>query len=458
MRAKIRAGLVVGMPVVLIVANLILGIAMIRDKYFNSVSPLNFVALVWGAFSALVAIAPVLAPIYRALKAAITKKPLIESPPVSLDRLIFATINTVRTSFSRARTSIVVVMALLAVDGYGFLKWWWRLDCQPPPSSVIAVPVGKETFIYVADKEAGQVLVFRLSNLSGAPSIIPIGTHGNIRGALGQPLNMIELSEKGPRHLIFVTDIANNNVHVLDATTNTETGTLQAGQTPNSLAITRDHRRLFVSNEQPVLRGAVRVFNIEGADPQTFSLEKIISGVNCPEAFAVSPRSHSDRLYLATQCGGGKDPVFVIDSARASIASSIPNLAVGISIAVSPTGDDRLYIGRGDYHDRCDGAVSTRTGSAVSVVDPSTRKIEKTICLRVGMGPIAISRDENGTYLVVANANWLTVFDRENMIPLNDIPLEGGVSGIGVDGTSFFAYIPSGKRLFLYNAGGLKAQ
>jgi hypothetical protein len=450
MRGSTKIGLEIGAPLLLFCVSLFLGLTLIREKYFNSVPLLQFLALVWTAFSAPVAVAPALAPIYRAVKAAVTGKELRESPAVSLDRLILTVIRAVTRLLRQPRASIPIAFILLAADLYGVFVLVGQPEPQSPPSSVVATKVGEETFIYVADRETGRLLVYQQSNLAAEPFPIPIGTHGNIHAAPGQPLNMIDLNERD-RHLIFVTDIANNNVHVIDARTNTEVGDPQpAGKVPNSLAITRDHKRLLVSSEQPVLNGSVTVFAI---DKQRLVFEKTIRGVNCPEAFAVSPRGH--RAYLATQCGGGQDPVFVIDTANASVSSSIPNLAVGISIAISTTGD-RLYVGRGDYHAHCDASLSNQTGSAVSVVNTRSHEIERTFCLRAGIGPVAVSRDRGGTYLVVANSNWLTVFDRESMSVLNDIQLEGGISGIGVEGTSVFAYIPSSRHLYLTNLSGLK--
>ena len=149
------------------------------------------------------------------------------------------------------------------------------------------------------------------------------------------------------------------------------------------------------------------------------------------------------------------DPVFIIDTATNRIKGSIPKLAVGTSVAVSADGS-RLYVSRGNYHP-CK-MSNGEDGSPLSIVDPRSKKVVNTVCLHTSVGSIAISRDADGQYLFVANGEHMTVFDRKSLDTsdksLNEIPLEGAISGIGVaEDNSVYAFLP-GHRLFVYNPQG----
>lgn len=135
---------------------------------------------------------------------------------------------------------------------------------------------------------------------------------------------------------------------------------------------------------------------------------------------------------------------------------AVPGLAVGVAVAVSP-GGDRLYVSRGDYPCvRGDG----KQGGPLSVLDAATGRVLNTLCLRTAVGALAVSRDRDGRYLIVANGSALTVFDRNALdssaAPLNDIALGAQVSAFGVgDDNSIYAYVPAGKRLFVFSPTGL---
>jgi DNA-binding beta-propeller fold protein YncE len=333
----------------------------------------------------------------------------------------------------------------------------------PTSSDVLALTRGEEKFVYVADRENGQVLVFASSRLERPHAVVPIGSQGNQPGS-GKPESMIAL-RRGSMHLVFVTDTAGNAVRIIDVNNNTPLAkSLSVGRAPRALAITPDHRKLFVSNEQPAPNGTITVLDVSGDTPQDFHEVSTIDEVNCPEGLALSPRG--DRLYVATQCGGGSDPVFIIDTATNQKVGEIPQLAVGTNLAVSADGR-HLYVTRGNF--RCRKRDGSENGSPLSIVNLQDRT-SKSVCLRTSVGAIAVSRDVAARYVFVANGNALTVFDREKLdrdrnkdidpgaVQLNDIPLEAPVTGIGVaEDNSVYAYLPQSRRIFIYSPTGLKS-
>jgi DNA-binding beta-propeller fold protein YncE len=338
-------------------------------------------------------------------------------------------------------------------------------ELSPTSSSVLAVtlgdgkpgtdPSGRDKLIYLADRSNGRVVVFRSNSLRQVADKIPIGTQGNVEGQ-GKPESLLQL-RRGGLNLIFVADTAGPRIHIIEVGSNSEIQPgLPVGSVPRSMAITKDKKKLFVSHEQTVPNAGIMVYDISSDDPKNFHFVTEITGVNCPEGIVLSP--YSDRLYVAAQCGGAEDPVFIIDTAKNLIVDSIPHLAVGTSVAVNRDGS-RLYVGRGNYPS-CKLADTNETGSPLSVVDLSDHnKIINTICLRTSVGVMTISQPD-GRYLYVANGTILSVFDTKRLDvatkSLNDIPLEAAVEGLSAaaDG-SVYAYLPASNRLFLYSPAGL---
>jgi DNA-binding beta-propeller fold protein YncE len=320
-------------------------------------------------------------------------------------------------------------------------------------SSVVAITRGDERVIYVSDPESGHVLAFLSSDLQTPFAKIPIGSHGAQTGR-GTPENMIEL-RRSDLDIIFVVDTTADVLYLIDVNYNTVLRqSIKVGTTPRSMAITPDRRKLFVSNEQPIPNGSVFAIDVSSSQVKDFDVTAKFAGVNCPEGLAVSPSG--ELLYIASQCGGGQDPMFIVNTATYTRVGQVPGLPVGTSVAVSRDGQ-KVYVGRGNFS--CNRSNPRESGSPFSVVDAKTRTIINTTCLHTSVGAIALSRDQRQRFLFIANGRNLSVFDRENLSLLNDIVLEADVGGIAIaEDNSVYAYIPGAHKLFVYSPSGLVSE
>jgi DNA-binding beta-propeller fold protein YncE len=460
-RRSARQTVMIAVPIALAVIDAGLILYKVHEAFFISVALWQYVTIIWSAITAVIAVASGLGPAIRIARTVITGRE--GAQPTSLDRIVLRSAKAVARYLRRpvrARIAAVAGVAIaVAVILIPILP-----ELTPTSSGVLAVTLGNLTrgtdtsgldkYIYVADRDNGQLLVFRSSSLSQIATAIPIGTQGNVAGK-GKPESLIELRRKD-LHLVFVTDTASSKVHIIDVGSNAEIQPgLSVGSVPRAMAITQDGRKLFVSNEQTIPNAGIMVFDVSSIHAADFHLVTNITDVNCPEGMALSP--YGDRLYVATQCGGGKDPVFIIDTATNKKIGSIPNLAVGSSVAVNRDGS-RLYVGRGNYP--CQQPKTGEAGSPLSVVDLRTLMIINTLCLRTSVGALTASRDPEARYLIVANGTRLSVFDTKALDtakePLNDVPLEAPVESFGVaDDNSVYAFMPQSRRLFIYSPAGL---
>jgi YVTN family beta-propeller protein len=359
-----------------------------------------------------------------------------------------------RYAIARLSRPLMFAIVSLGAIGSGVAVFYFTEE-KPPlaplSSGILPMKAGDYQRIYLADPHRGALAVMSSNKLDDLTSI-PIGGHGKFPGG-ATPYSLLEL-RRGRTHLVFVIDTQNNLVRIVDvAEENAEVlPGLPVPAEPRSMAITPDKRKLFVSVEQPIPSGGgVFVFDIHSDNPSEFRKITKITAVNCPEGMALSPRG--DRLYVATQCGPSTDSVFIIDTATNKVVGSIPGLAVGTGVAVDATGT-KLFVTQGNAP--CSGPEASASVSPLSVVDLRSRKIDYSVCLHRSVGALALSRDPEAKYLIVANGNMLSVFDTEKMgvtrRPIIDIPLESTVEAIGVSqDNSVYAYIPESGRVYTFS-------
>jgi DNA-binding beta-propeller fold protein YncE len=112
------------------------------------------------------------------------------------------------------------------------------------------------------------------------------------------------------------------------------------GKTAKSVTLSADGRKLYVGVVGPVPLGEIKVF-----DAVTVSEVTTIESVVCPvDLFAAS---NAPLLFVATQCGGANDPLYIIDTRTDKVIRVIPGFAVGQSVVATPDGKT-AFVSTGD--------------------------------------------------------------------------------------------------------------
>jgi len=234
-RRSARQTVMVAVPIALAVIDAGLILYKVHEAFFISVALWQYATIIWSAITAVIAVAGGLGPAIRIARTVITGRE--GAQPAPLDRIVLRSAKAIARYLRRpvrARIAAVAGVAIaVAVILIPILP-----ELTPTSSGVLAVTLGNLTrgtvtsgldkYIYVADRDNGQLLVFRSSNLSGTapppPPIpigpIPVGTQGNVAGK-GKPESLIELWRKD-LHLVFVTDTASSKVHIIDVGSNAE--------------------------------------------------------------------------------------------------------------------------------------------------------------------------------------------------------------------------------------------
>jgi YVTN family beta-propeller protein len=215
----------------------------------------------------------------------------------------------------------------------------------------------------------------------------------------------------------------NGFVNVIDVSTNTVRGSIEAGSTPFDLVVGGD--TLYVSN---VDDGTVSVVDLLSG-----SVSHVIDVGAEPQGLAVS----GDRLYVANGVGS----VSVIDLDTNTAIAEIPTAADPFGVVVE---GDRLYVT--DYGGRIVSVIDVLTNGAVDTGGTTSGD-----CGR-GFGGHAYFAAVVGGRLYVANSTTdsLTVVDGDVSAVVDLNPATSAVDSIPV-GASPVDVVVSGDRLYVGN-------
>lgn len=442
--------------------NAVLAVILLRTRWYVSSPFSTFIVTLYGALSGIVVAIYGVVRLLHAIRLRLQRA----HRRMSGDELIAAIALATWERMQRPIWLIPEIVGLSVLGAYLAILVI-GMNALLVSSSVLAFKWGSDTRIYIADSVRGGVVTVRASDLHRRVEI-PIGRSGAAT-SVGRPSSMVldpaALRLGSDRPYLYVADSEQGKIEVIDLRTDTVLNRyVPAGKTPRAVAITPDGRKLFVSNEQPIPTGSIIVVEI-GDEPTSARIVDEIRAVACPQGLAMS--RDGTKLYVASQCGGGDDPVFVLDTRTHRVVSTIRGLAVGVSVTLDPD-DETLYAARGNASCLKSGGGP---GSPFSVVDLPSRQVGPTICLDTSVNYIATSRD--GDFVFVANGTAISVFDGKRLRAakrlqdperkvageaalVHTIRLEGQVGGIAVaEDNSVYAWIPSSTRLFLYSPGTL---
>ena len=201
-------------------------------------------------------------------------------------------------------------------------------------------------------------------------------------------------------HTLYVTNVDDDTVSVIDEATGTVTGTVTVGGGPLAVAADPTTHTAYVTNGG---NGTVSVI-----DGPTGTVTAIITVGSGPDGVAVDPTSHT--AYVAN---GGAGTVSVIDEASGTVTGTIAVGSDPDGVAVDPT-THTAYVANGG-------------AGTVSVIDEASGTVTGTI--KVGSDPDGVAVDPTTHAAYVANLAG-------NVSVIDAYP-----SGVAVDPTFHTAYV-----------------
>ena len=235
-----------------------------------------------------------------------------------------------------------------------------------------------------------------------APTVIPAG------------LGPLAAAVRGDQSLVYVTNLGDNTVSVINTATNTAVATIPVGNSPTLIALSPDGTRAYVANQ-----GSDDVTVINTA---TNTVVTTIPVGSQPIGPAVTP--DGTRVYVTNYSA---NTVSVINAATNTVVATIP-------VGVGPQGVRSLPTAPASM------SPTVVTGD-VSVINTATNTVVATIA--VGVDPRVVTVTPDGTRAYVANFG-------SNMFPSSTprptrwsrtIPVGTGPTGVVVTPDGTVAYV-----------------
>lgn len=219
---------------------------------------------------------------------------------------------------------------------------------------------------------------------------------------------------------LFITAFADNEVQVVDLTTNKATTSFYGGYEPVGIASSPAGDKLFVTN---LNNGLVKVI-----DSDTFDILDDINVGGMASNITVSPKGF---LAFVTNFGRGKiGRIDFIDTTSHRIVAEVEVGVRPLAAAVSPLGD-QLYV-------VCAGS------NDVWIIDVNQRNVIKTI--PVGLGPDGVAISPDGLTLYVANSGT-------NDLSIIDLLDQREVKRVRVGNKPFSVAVAQDGRIFVVETG-----
>lgn len=247
----------------------------------------------------------------------------IRVPEASL--VLEVSLNRIRGVLSKSSVALpVMVFTIVAVPVFLIVYYIIPYPFLPPPAGRLVIPTDpKSNRMFVLDPPTNTVAAFDRTSASGS-----INRVWQLSIADAGYLEQMAVNYDASR--IFVSDSKSGSVHIIDVKDGPEeTGHLHPGVGAGAMAISADGRKLYVA-----VAGAIHVFDAKSDKPEETAPP--VTGVGCPKGLFVA--SHVPRLFVSTQCGGGQDPLYVVNTRSDEVIKKLAGLAVGWMVVATQDG------------------------------------------------------------------------------------------------------------------------
>jgi DNA-binding beta-propeller fold protein YncE len=431
---------IVRLVATLAVVDLVLLLGVVHRECFSSMLLSDFLWIVWDAVSLwagrIITIAGVLIPIlfYLFKKRWPMERTWKETVAYLLGK---CSVLFVRPSAIFTASGILLVSAAVLT----YVLFTIHPQFAAAPSSVLITPDGSELYVITQrSHEAGKIVRFDATTGKQELGVIDVG---------GTPDRMLA----GPRSgYAYVLDVQNARVTVINTNHSIREVISSTGKFATSMALTPDERKLYISNQQPSPHSIITVVDLTKKEHPTHSID----GFNCPMGISILP--DGSKLYVASQCGGGHDPIFVVNTRTDKIVRTIRDFAVGNEVAVA--GENlRVYVSRSNFGSEDQNGNRIEQPARISVIDSA--KDERVDAETINDSGVALTVSPDGKYFIYSTKTSIEILNTETK-KRSSIGLGSWATGITVnrpdrDSASLvlYAWVPDQNRIFFTGLDGL---
>lgn len=388
---KVR-GVIVPLIEIFAVVDLVLFLGVVHREWFSSLLMRDFLWVVWDAVSLwsgrAITIVGVLVPILV----------YVFKKRWPMERTWKETVTSLSGKFSvwceRAWTVFPTLgVLLIAAVVLTYVLWTKHPQFAAPASAVLLTPDGSELYVITPDsRKFGKIVRFDTTTGKELLGVIDVG---------GTPDRMLA----GPRSgYVYVLDVQRALVTIVNPNHSIREVISSHGKISVSIVLTPDERKLYISNQQPSPHATITVIDLVKKEHPVHPID----GFNCPMGLGILP--DGSKLYVATQCGSGHDPVFVVNARTDKIVHTIQDFAVGSEVAVAGK-SLRVYVSRSSVFRLDQNGNAIEEPARISAIDAA--KDESVDAETINDGGSALTVSPDGQYLFFSTTTSIEILNTE---------------------------------------------
>jgi YVTN family beta-propeller protein len=214
-------------------------------------------------------------------------------------------------------------------------------------------------------------------------------------------------------------DKSADGIGVLDVAARKLTGKLHAGSDPEEFALSKDGRRIYISNEDTK---SATVIGIASA-----KVEHIIPVGREPEGVNITPDGR--QFYVTCESGGD---IYVVDTG---------SYAAVAHFKVNPRPRSVAFLSGGGI-----GFIPSESSGELNVIDMANAKVSRVIALPAGSRPmkVILSPDEKKLYVSNGRAGTISVIDAHSYELLDTVKVGTRPWGMAVSADGKFLFSANG--------------
>jgi YVTN family beta-propeller protein len=219
---------------------------------------------------------------------------------------------------------------------------------------------------------------------------------------------------------IYVSNLANNTVSVIDGTTNTVIATVGVGAVPSAVGVNPITGRVYVANQQDLTVSVI--------DGTTNTVIATVPVDLAPIGVGVNPTT--GRVYVAN---ANSNIVSVIDGTTNAVIARIGTGSGPYGVGVNPN-TGRVYVAN-------DGHRGGVNGNTVSVIDGTTNTVIATVGVGAAPRRVGVNPTTGRVYVANDGGTTVSVIDGTTNTVIATVGVGSAPFGVGVNPTTGRIYV-----------------
>lgn len=302
---------------------------------------------------------------------------------------------------------------LLGVLVFWLLLVWTGLQVLAAPVVIATIPVAGSPFEINANPVTNRIYV---ANLANSSVTVIDGSTNTVITSIPVGNSPFVPAINSVTNRVYVTNFGSNTVSVIDGATNAVIATVSVGNGPQLAGVNPATNQIYIGN---LFDNSLSVI-----DGTTNAVITTIPVGSRPEGFALNPVTN--RIYITNSLANSYT---IVDATNNSVISTIavPGGSTVSGVAVNPA-NNTIYI-------------TNVTANTVTVMNGATNTLITTIPVGNSPPTLEFNPTNNRFYVTNSNSNTVSVIDANTNTVVATVPVGNFPGGVGVNSGTNLVYI-----------------